>query len=102
MSLTDRVFWRPTAESLLDDCAHRGHTSCSKSLQSVITKVDAAPTASAAFTPSGAAVFGVHRLHGSLKQCGEVQHRRAQKDENDEAKETGKKSRWHIFKRSNR
>ena len=100
MSLTRRVFRRPTAQSLLDDCAHDGHTNCGKSLQKVITKVDAAPIASTAFPPSGAVVFGVNRLHRSLKQFGEVQHRRAQKDESDEAH--GKKSRWHIFKRSNK
>ena len=102
MSLTKRVFWRPTAQSLLDDCAHRGHTSCGKSLQKVITKVDAAPIASTAFPPSGAVVFGVNKLHRSLKQFGEVQHRRTQKDRSDEADKTGKKSRWHIFKLSNR
>ena len=102
MSLTKRVFWRPTAQSLLDDCAHRGHTSCGKSLQKVITRVDAAPIASTAFPPSGAIVFGVNKLPRALKQFGEVQHRRAQKDESDENGKTGKKSRWHFFKRSNR
>ena len=102
MGLTKRVFWRPTAQSLLDDCAHRGRSNCAKSLQKVITKVDGAPIASTAFPPSGAVVFGVNRLHRSLKQSGEAQHRRKQNDGSDEADITGKKSKWRILKRSNR
>ena len=69
MSLTKRVFWRPTAQSLLDDCAHRGHTSCGKSLQKVITKVEAAPMASTAFPPFRLAVQLYLESTDSIEAC---------------------------------
>ena len=53
----------------------------------------------------GEAFYIVDKMYaeyGFHNRSGEVQHRRAQKDEKEETDEIGKKSRLHIFKRSNR
>ena len=62
MRLTRRVFWRPSAEGLLDDCSYDVRTSCTKALQRLCIKAEPAPIPTLAFPPSGVVIFGVKKL----------------------------------------